>query len=323
MRHLTATASAAVLILLTACQAAGPDGPGTDLGVDGPGTGGPAAETEHASFLADGKADAFGVREGTPEALGVLSLVNATGYAELTQQAGLDSWAASYIVATRAGADRTWSTSDDVTYRTLAQLDDVPYVGAWNFARLLAYARAIGFIDSTGTCSSNPAVPSTCRGTCDANKVCQASYRWQIFPIGKVATRYHRPQPSYPDRGRRCTMSTCSGPWNCVEGQIDNPMGGFDLTGLNPGPLTVSIVDSRSGVNSSTPLSYARTAQLSFASVYDAATVWTLSAREITPTSAKVTWKRERKSYSIPLGGDYVTEGVYCGEEPYTASPIP
>ncbi|HJZ87980.1 MAG TPA: PHB depolymerase family esterase [Polyangia bacterium] len=97
------------------------------------------------SFLADGKADS--IQENTPEALGVLAVASALREADLRAPAsaggaGLASRSADGILAFRRGSDGIEGTGDDKTFRTLRELDAVPYVGPRTFAKLLAYARS-------------------------------------------------------------------------------------------------------------------------------------------------------------------------------------
>jgi hypothetical protein len=102
------------------------------------------------SFLGpDGKADAFGVVEGSPDALGVLRLVNEASQSLLDDDVGLTSRVARNITRHRAGADEVDGTSDDDRFDTLTELDAVPRVGPAAFDRLLAYARASGYVPET------------------------------------------------------------------------------------------------------------------------------------------------------------------------------
>lgn len=85
----------------------------------------------------DGKADG-GLEDGTPEARGVLALVNDRSVTldELDLDAGLSSRVARNIIAHREGPDGSFDT--------LAELDAVPYVGPATLRQLLAYARDTG-----------------------------------------------------------------------------------------------------------------------------------------------------------------------------------
>jgi phosphatidylserine/phosphatidylglycerophosphate/cardiolipin synthase-like enzyme len=95
----------------------------------------------------DGKADG-GIDEGTPEALGVLALVNtATETAsKLRSDAHVTSRVATNIVKHRDGADGQPGTADDDKFDTLKELDDVPYVGPATLNALLEAARAKGLV---------------------------------------------------------------------------------------------------------------------------------------------------------------------------------
>lgn len=88
-------------------------------------------------FLVDGKADGFNATTEQTEA--VLGLVNTASLEVLDDEVGLDARAASGIVKHRDGADGVPNTADDDLFTTLAELDDVPYVGEKAFAALLEY----------------------------------------------------------------------------------------------------------------------------------------------------------------------------------------
>jgi hypothetical protein len=75
-------------------------------------------------FLGDGKADAFGIAEGSPDALGVA------------------------IINHRQGGDRRDGTADDDLIDSLVELDAIPYVGPTAFRLLVDHARAGGFVPS-------------------------------------------------------------------------------------------------------------------------------------------------------------------------------
>ncbi len=87
-------------------------------------------------FLTDGHA---GVRDGSPDAIGVLQLVNALTASELEREVGISPVAAQRIEAVRLGGDGRRGTVDDTVFVSLAQLDDVPFVGPAVFEKLLAY----------------------------------------------------------------------------------------------------------------------------------------------------------------------------------------
>jgi hypothetical protein len=102
-----------------------------------------AGDNRDDRFVSDGKADGA-ISEGSPEALGVLAVVNKLSTSALDGDVGLDSRAAKNITKHRDGA--TASTSDDDPFDTLAELDAVPYVGPIAFSKLLDYAHAHGFV---------------------------------------------------------------------------------------------------------------------------------------------------------------------------------
>jgi phosphatidylserine/phosphatidylglycerophosphate/cardiolipin synthase-like enzyme len=97
-----------------------------------------------------GKADG-GIDEGSPEALGVLRLVNdgAETAASLKSGAGITSRVAGNIVKHRDGADAAAGTADDDKFDTLAELDAIPYVGPATLNALLELARDKGYIGGT------------------------------------------------------------------------------------------------------------------------------------------------------------------------------
>jgi len=102
-------------------------------------------DPENESFVSDGKGDAAGIREGTPEAFGVLQLVNYAPYDRL-HETGISASALRNIEAHRKGADKLAWTSDDNGFDDLKELDDVKYVGKATFEMLLEYAQDAGFV---------------------------------------------------------------------------------------------------------------------------------------------------------------------------------
>lgn len=102
-----------------------------------------AADDRNDHFVSDGKADGAS-SEGSPEARGVLAVVNTLSPDALDDDVGLDSRAAKNIARHRNGA--TASASDDDPFDTLAELDAVPFVGPVAFGKLLDYAHAHGFV---------------------------------------------------------------------------------------------------------------------------------------------------------------------------------
>jgi len=112
---------------------------------DGPGAGDDAVDD---AFLGPGgKADAFGVAEKTPTALGILRLVNESDLAMLTTQVGVSARSAKSIVEARVGDDGQLSTHDDREIVTLAELDAIAYVGPKTFGRLHQHAKSHGFVE--------------------------------------------------------------------------------------------------------------------------------------------------------------------------------
>lgn len=104
-----------------------------------------AENGEPATFYA---ADAAGIVEGTPEALGVLAVANTLSRDDLDYKVGLTSTAANNIASYRKGADGIAGTADDKRFASLAELDAVPYVGTAALSQLLTYARANGYVRS-------------------------------------------------------------------------------------------------------------------------------------------------------------------------------
>jgi phosphatidylserine/phosphatidylglycerophosphate/cardiolipin synthase-like enzyme len=99
-----------------------------------------------------GKADG-GIDEGSPEALGVLRLVNDAAETAATLKSGahITSRVAGNIVKHRNGADGSAGTSDDDKYETLAELDKIPYVGPATLNALLERAKELGYVGGGDT----------------------------------------------------------------------------------------------------------------------------------------------------------------------------
>jgi phosphatidylserine/phosphatidylglycerophosphate/cardiolipin synthase-like enzyme len=132
----------------------------------------------------DGENDAFpsgkadgGIDEGSPEALGVLALVNDPAETAKTLKAGahITIRAAGNIVAHRDGADATAGTDDDDRFDTLAELDAIPYVGPATLNALIELARQRGLVHEApslrvifspqpAASSSNAAIAQAIRG---------------------------------------------------------------------------------------------------------------------------------------------------------------
>ncbi len=122
----------ALLLVVPAC---------TDSGVE---------DGENAEFPG-GKSDG-GIDEGSPEALGVLALVNdpAMSASALKTAAGVSSKVAGNITSHRDGADGKAGSADDDRYDTLAELDAIKFVGPATLAALLEAARDRGLIPTAG-----------------------------------------------------------------------------------------------------------------------------------------------------------------------------
>jgi hypothetical protein len=106
-----------------------------------------AADAENDAFLSvDGKADGLGPAEGSAEAKGVLAVVNTLTLDALDDDVALDSRAAASIANARVGADGVLLTADDHRITTLAELDEIPWVGSRAFSKLLTYAQDYGYI---------------------------------------------------------------------------------------------------------------------------------------------------------------------------------
>jgi len=88
--------------------------------------------------------------EGSPEALGVLGLLNAptTTHTFLDDDVGLDRRAADNLIAHRDGTDGVVGTADDDPFDDVAEVDAVSWVGPSALDKLLAHARAGGWVPS-------------------------------------------------------------------------------------------------------------------------------------------------------------------------------
>lgn len=121
----------------------------------------PEADGQDDTFLSPaGAADAWGVPEGSAMALGVLRVANELEREALLNDAGIATTTVNALLAFRAGNDGDVGTVDDVTVKTLAELDAIPYVGPVAFAKLLdeAVARKWASVpsDTVVTPSSDP-----------------------------------------------------------------------------------------------------------------------------------------------------------------------
>ena len=86
--------------------------------------------------------------DGTPEAVGVLGLVNdgATDMTLLDIDAKLDRRAAEGILAQRDGADGVFGSADDRLFDSIAEVDDVRWVGPSALGKLQIFASMHGFV---------------------------------------------------------------------------------------------------------------------------------------------------------------------------------
>lgn len=119
---------------------------------DAPEAEGEALPAEPTAGKADGS---FGLLvDGTPEAIGMLALVNdpGTSFEVLDDNVGLDRRAAQSITDFRAGEDGLYEggTFDDGIFTEVAQVDDRYYVGATALSRLLDYALAEDYVPQGG-----------------------------------------------------------------------------------------------------------------------------------------------------------------------------
>jgi hypothetical protein len=113
------------------------------------GCSGPSNEDDpiDAVVVTDGKADAFGIEEGTPSAAAILRVANELSLDDLKDRVGVTSRAASGIVS-----DRPFST--------LTALDAVPYVGPVTFSKLSSYAQANGYVSELPSCDGVGRLPT-------------------------------------------------------------------------------------------------------------------------------------------------------------------
>lgn len=92
------------------------------------------------SFLAAGKADTAGIQESSPDAVAVLKLASTASLSELTdpKEVGLFATTAENIVAYRQ--------QKGSGFDTLAELDEVKYVGPVALWKMLGYVNARGLV---------------------------------------------------------------------------------------------------------------------------------------------------------------------------------
>jgi hypothetical protein len=88
----------------------------------------------------DDKADTGGIRPNTPESFRVVQFANFAPAAEV-RKAGLGKEATANILEVRRGDDGKDATLDDGYFKTLEDLDAVPYVGPKAFKAMLKYTQ--------------------------------------------------------------------------------------------------------------------------------------------------------------------------------------
>lgn len=153
------------------------------------------------SFLADGKADASGIRERSPDALGVLTVANTATRDELRDAIGLGATTVKRLLAHRDGPDGRARTNDDNLFDSLTELDGVPYVGVASFQRLLAFARDAGFVVADPFAS----------GACDGPTITRA----EIDEVSHGGTGRLPGGRAYK-RTRTCAAPGACGPWSAA-----------------------------------------------------------------------------------------------------------
>ncbi len=86
--------------------------------------------------------------EGGPTALAVLDFLNDHGheYDLLDEDVALDARAARGLVARRSGDDGQLGTADDRIFETLADVDDVAWVGPVSMQKIAGFAAARGYV---------------------------------------------------------------------------------------------------------------------------------------------------------------------------------
>ncbi|MEE2961074.1 MAG: hypothetical protein VYA34_10060 [Myxococcota bacterium] len=92
----------------------------------------------------------MGLTEGSSEAVGMLHFLNAfsTDFEVLDDDAELDRRAAKNLIRHRNGRDNRHGSRDDNPFDSIAEVDDVRYVGRTALKKILKYARDHEFIPS-------------------------------------------------------------------------------------------------------------------------------------------------------------------------------
>lgn len=147
-------------------------------------------------FLVGGKSDTSGIGEGSPEALGVLALVNQASENALDAEVGLDRRAAANIVDHRIGDDGRAGSKDDDPFDDLAELDAISFVGPIAFEKLLAFAIDSGLVATEPCADLSPFA-------CMESSLCEFTPGHPCDPIPGG--------PACPDDlGPRCESRPCA-----------------------------------------------------------------------------------------------------------------
>lgn len=96
--------------------------------------------------------------EGSPTAYGMLRVVNELPYATLDGEVDLDRRAAQSITGFRAGPDRQLGTADDRYVDSIAQLDELHWLGEANLWAIQRYALLEGFVPELPPMAACPAM---------------------------------------------------------------------------------------------------------------------------------------------------------------------
>jgi hypothetical protein len=177
------------------------------------------------NFLSDGKSDAFGISETSPEAVAVLGMLRTATLPDLDNTAMLSSTAAKSIIRHRQGGDRKDGTADDDPIDTLTELDAIPYVGPMAFRLLLDHARATGAVPS-----ADPYDPEFCKGDW---ALTMAQIRATI-PAGAQAVHITTQSGGFRARNRVCVT-----PDNCPEWVPGSVQDMFTHDGTTAAPLMI------------------------------------------------------------------------------------
>jgi len=111
----------------------------------------PALACNHSIDLVEGDV-ALSVLDGSPEGVAMITLLNAsdTTFVVLDDEVPLNRRAAQGLIDWRDGADGVRYTSDDRAFETVAQVDDVAWVGPAALNALVSYLATEDLIPSGG-----------------------------------------------------------------------------------------------------------------------------------------------------------------------------